>query len=194
MMIFTADDLYKGFEMWRMIDGAAPLDLLDFSAQKNDTKVLLKWETTNEVNTARFEIERATNSNFIKIGTVNAQNRSGQHNYKLVDEQPLNGANYYRLKMIDIDGSFTFSSIKRVDFNNVEQVSIFPNPASNELKISNVSGYDFIQVMDASGRVVHQQKISGGHVEVNIQKLLPGNYLLRLTGNSIQKSLQFVKQ
>lgn len=193
-LIFTANDFYKGFEMWRIENFALPLSLLDFTAQKNGNKVLLKWQTTNEVNTSVFEIERTGTSGFVKIGEVSAINRTGDHRYSSYDEQPLKGTNLYRLKMIDIDGSFTYSNIQRVDFNSVAQIRISPNPASNELKISDVKGYEILQVMDASGRVVHQQKISGDQEIVNIQKLLPGNYVVRLTGKGIQKSLQFVKK
>ncbi|MEO6950079.1 MAG: ELWxxDGT repeat protein [Ginsengibacter sp.] len=193
-LIFSAEDFYKGYELWRLINYAAPVTLMKFTASKVNKSVALNWQTTNEVNTSVFEIERAGKSDFVKIGDVAAMNKSGVHNYKMTDAQPLNGSNFYRLKMVDIDGKSTYSNIERVDFNVVEQVLISPNPAANELKINNVNGYDLVQVLDASGRIVHQQKISGDRFVGNIQKLTPGTYMVRLTGKNSQKSLQFVKQ
>ena len=109
---------------------------------------MLKWETTNEVNTSFFEIEHAGESGFVKIGEVAAVNKSGQHTYTLVDGQPRQGTNLYRLKMIDIDGRFTYSNIQRIDFNIVQQqVHLSPNPASSELKISQVKDYEMLQVV-----------------------------------------------
>ncbi|MEO8961534.1 MAG: ELWxxDGT repeat protein [Ginsengibacter sp.] len=193
-LLFAAENLQFGRELWSISDGVLPLSLLGFSALKVDNKVVLNWQTTNEVNTALFEIERSATSEFIKIGEVTAMNRGGHQNYRIYDEQPAQGSNFYRLKMIDIDGSFTYSKITRVDFNMKVQVRLSPNPTGKELKISNVGAYQLLQVIDAGGRVVHQEKISDEQVVTNIQTLLPGNYVLRLTGKNVQKSLQFVKQ
>jgi hypothetical protein len=194
MLIFTANEFYKGFEMWRIIGAPVPLTLLNFTAQKAGSKVALNWQTTNEINTALFEIERAGNAGFVKIGALPALNTAGQHRYEMHDGQPLEGTNFYRLKMIDIDGSFTYSPTKRVDFALTAQVRLAPNPASNEIKISEAGAYNYLQVIDASGRTMLQQKIASNQVVVNIQQLLKGNYVLLLTGVSEQQSIQFVKQ
>lgn len=193
MLIFTANDFYKGFEMWKIVNSATPLTLLNFTAQKDNNKVLLNWQTSNEINTSLFEIERSNNSTFTKIGDIAAFNRIGQHHYEMYDEHPEKGTNFYRLKMIDIGGRFTYSVIKRIDFNSQEQILILPNPASDELKIRNAELYNFLEVIDASGRTVMQQKISGSQKVIDVGKLATGFYILRLSGTNIQKSLSFVK-
>ncbi|HRB31318.1 MAG TPA: T9SS type A sorting domain-containing protein, partial [Ferruginibacter sp.] len=194
MMIFTANDFYKGFEMWKIVNSSTPLNLLNFTAQKDKQRVILNWETSNEINTSHFEIERSVNSSFTKIGDIPALNSAGEHNYKMYDEHPEKGVNFYRLKMIDIDGHFTYSVIRRIVFNNPEQMYISPNPASNEIKISNVDSYHLLQVIDASGRTVLLKKLTGSEEIIDIKKLIPGVYVLRLTGDNNQKSLPFVKQ
>ncbi|MEO8415484.1 MAG: ELWxxDGT repeat protein [Ginsengibacter sp.] len=193
-LLFAADDLLLGRELWSISSGVLPLSLTGFSVRRVNDKTELSWQTSVEINTAIFEIERSATSQFTKIGEVAAINQAGQHSYRMYDEKPLLGTNFYRLKMIDIDGQFTYSKIERIDFNSIEQVRLSPNPAGNELKVSNAGAYNLLQVIDAAGKVVHQQKISNEQVIANIQTLAPGNYVLRLTGSNVQRSLQFIKQ
>ncbi|RYE18123.1 MAG: hypothetical protein EOP51_22580, partial [Sphingobacteriales bacterium] len=79
-----------------------PLDFISFTATLKKSlrnEVQLLWKTTNEVNTNLFEIERSTDGKiFVKVGKVAAQNKEGAHTYNFVDQQPLAGVNYYRLK------------------------------------------------------------------------------------------------
>ena len=123
-LLFAAEDLQFGRELWSISGGPLPLTLLEFNARQVHNKTALSWQTATEVNTALFEIERSASSEFIKIGEVKAMNQAGQHNYSVYDEQPLQGSNYYRLRMVDIDGSFTYSKVARVDFNTIEQVQL----------------------------------------------------------------------
>lgn len=193
-LLFGATDFFKGAEMWRIENFAVPLTLLNFTAQKENKKVALNWQTSNEINTALFQIERAENNRFVKIGETNAENNLNGHTYKFIDEYPLPGNNFYRLKMIDFDGSFTYSSVERIYFDEKSYIRIFPNPALNKLNIFKVKDFNNLQVIDAAGKVVWQQKISNENVQINIQRLLPGNYILKLQGTTQVKSLQFLKQ
>ncbi len=192
-LIFAADDAEKDRELFRIALDPLPLRLLDFTVQKSEEKALLKWHTTSEINTAAFEIERANKSNFVKIGEVAALNRSGFHSYQFEDAELSTGSNFYRLKMIDIDGKFTYSDIRRIDNLLAEKIHISPNPVTSIMKVAGVSGDDALQVVDGSGKVVYQQAISGDEEEVNVAKLSRGNYVLRLKGKQGQKSLRFVK-
>lgn len=139
-----------------------PLDLLAFDARKNGQAALLSWETANETKVKHFEVEHSVNgSNFSKIGTVDATNKIGKNNYQFTDRSPATGVNFYRLKMIDIDGAFTMSSIKQLEFTDSKMdISLYPNPANNELNIEfksgNCSDISSAQVtlFDIAGRMV----------------------------------------
>ena len=87
-------------------DQALPIKLLGFTATKEGSKNLLQWTTVQEVNSSYFEVERSGDGvNYKAIGQVNgAGNSSVAKNYSLVDAKPVNGMNYYRLKMVDKDG------------------------------------------------------------------------------------------
>ena len=88
-----------------------PVTLLDFSAKTIGKQIAINWQTSTELNTANFIIQRSTDgSTFTDIGTVKAIG-SGANSYSFTDKTPTNGINYYRLKSVDKDGSLSFSKI-----------------------------------------------------------------------------------
>lgn len=121
---------------WTMSGGASlncgslPIELLYFTADKLScgTNSLI-WETASESNNDRFEVERSSDGiTFIKVGTVKGAGTSTSRNkYNLTDYNPIQELNYYRLKQIDLDGSFTYSNIISIDNScdkNVKTIKI----------------------------------------------------------------------
>jgi hypothetical protein len=91
-----------------------PVTLVEFTARKDrDSRNLVSWKTANEQNSSYFAVERSSDGrSFTEIGRVSSTNRGAEVNqYSFSDVQPLFGANYYRLKMVDRDGSFRYSNI-----------------------------------------------------------------------------------
>jgi len=145
-----------------------PVTLLDFSAKLNGTKVDLNWKTANEVNTSHFVIERSNDGlTFIPIGNAAAKGSlSAVTNYDAVDPVPAKGLNYYRLKMVDKDGSFVYSKtiIIRIS-NNVELTTqIRPNPFTSKidvyLTLSHNTTVEF-RFINISGQVVFRKSVKG---------------------------------
>lgn len=178
-----------------------PLDLLRFDGRKAGQQVDLEWETTNEENTAYFDIERSRNGvEFEPIGQVEAVNKPGQHQYPFSDLNPFNGLNYYRLKQFDLDGKSTYSKVISVLFSNYgESALIYPNPATNRLYIE--TNYDgtreiTLQVYDMSGRQVMHKSIpdSKSKITLDIQSLAPGHYTLQCSDGREVISGRFTKQ
>lgn len=149
-----------------VITGALPLQLLDFSGRLNaQQQSELRWVTAGESNTSRFEVEwrSSTTSTFTKIGTVAAAgNSSSTLHYDFLHTNTVAGNNYYRLKMIDIDGQFTYSSTIRLSSNAIAQsLSVFPNPASSVLNISATVERDetvLFKLIDSYGRIVFSRQ------------------------------------
>jgi hypothetical protein len=110
-----------------------PTTLLNFDAKISNKDVNLTWETTNEINTNNYEVEKSFDgNNWINIGIVIAKNITGTNSYSLTDKNPNYGINYYRLKMNDKDGKYTYSPIRTVNFTKGGLfVSVAPNPASS---------------------------------------------------------------
>jgi hypothetical protein len=149
-----------------IVSSTLPVRLLRFSAVKNNGKVNLKWVTTSEVNSMDYVVEKRINGrDFTSIGRVASNNISDrQSTYNFVDNDPGNGINYYRLKMIDHDGTFTYSNILSVEFKTYSQVfeleqavlsagSLKLNVSSSKQQLLN------ILAVDAAGRVVMKKQV-----------------------------------
>jgi hypothetical protein len=118
---------------------ALPLELLKFEATSfNNTYIQLNWTTTNERNSKGFDIERSTDGKiFEKIGFVKSNNRSENQNYTLNDSKVMkNELYYYRLKMIDQDGRFEYSSIQSAMIKGKQIIEVYPNPSNGLFNIA----------------------------------------------------------
>jgi len=174
-----------------------PVELLSFDAEKKGESVLLTWKTAQEQNSSRFEIERSNNGvTFKLIGTVaSAGNSTTTKNYSLTDNLPSTGVNYYRLKQIDIDGSFTYSKVASVNFDRSEKITVFPNPASDRLfiRVPDRSNFSFVRITDASGKLVLQKEIASSAIELDVRALPKGWYVIQLIGDDNVEKI-FVKE
>lgn len=156
-------DAYRGLK--RIINAALPLSLLDFTAYQKQNKVQLNWTTTQELNTSKFEIERSITDNlWSKIGSVDAKNISTQNEYYFFDETPKPLTNFYRLKMLDKDGKFTYSPIRAVSIlKNSSPFVIAPNPVLNStinLYFNVAIEKADISIFDLQGKKVYESVLS----------------------------------
>ncbi len=183
-----------------------PLNLLTFTGTLQDNTTLLEWETTNEVNTSHFIVERSINGqNFDQIGTVAAAgNSSSNKKYSFIDyDATLQPSSilYYRLKMMDIDGAFTYSHVVTISLPfTTGKVTLFPNPAFNEVKVTITTPADGKirwNLIDNAGRVVIQNSVElrkgNNNVSINITKLSTGFYYLSVTGAGIDQKVKLEK-
>ena len=180
-----------------------PLQLLSFSANRNGKTNLLKWSTAQEINTDRFEIQRSSNSrDFTTIGTVRSLNNGkAKNDYAFTDAQPLKAVNYYRLKMFDKDGKFTYSAIKHINNTASFDVTLYPNPVHQNLMLSfNAEKAMDVQVeiVNAEGKKVYIKKMQlpyGASLQsINVAALKAGNYFVKCITADGQMGLKFVKQ
>ena len=140
-------------------DIALPLRLLSFTGILENNATKLNWQSTNEINTKDFIVERSANAiNFSAIGKVNAQTSSAiTHSYHYTDNAPLPGTSFYRLKMEDKDDRFTYSSVIRINQEVRSEINITPNPVSNYTTISFKllqKQKILISIYDMAGRMV----------------------------------------
>jgi hypothetical protein len=141
---------------------ALPLKLDQFTASPRGTNnALLEWNTLDEQNTASFNIEHSiTGQDFRTVGTKAASGYAATASYSFLHTNLAPGVHYYRLKMIDIDGSFTYSPIRNVSVGATADgsISLAPNPAAGHAcRLSWTGGSSAvtaIQIFDAYGRVV----------------------------------------
>lgn len=189
----------QGLKPW-----ALPLTMSDFNAVKQPTGIQLNWQTLNELNTSHFEIERSSDGiRFSSIGTVTAAgNSSAARNYGFTDMQPVSGTNFYRLKMIDIDLTFTYSRVVAVkNENNLLNLQVFPNPATDIIQLQIPSSRNqkgTVLITDAGGRTVLQKEFLLGEGyngnSIPVSQLPPGSYFLVVQTDTGRQTAKFSKR
>ena len=140
-------------------DGALPVELTAFSAQRKGSDVACTWATASEKNSRDFAIERSADGReFIRIGKVNASGGNVPTTYAFTDEQPLAGLAYYRLRQMDLDGTESFSSVVKVSGVAVLAVPVVvPNPGTGRFAVVTADGQAWVgpaMVFNALGELV----------------------------------------
>lgn len=193
--VSTTSDHYPVFTRFRFTAaGSLPVNLEYFNAQKQDQKVQLRWSTALEVNSREFVVERSANGrDFTALGMVTAAGNSAEpHTYSLVDDKPLAGANFYRLKSVDRDGKSATSPVIKVVFDRRVVVTFAPNPVKTRLVINVIEAREpvTIQLMDAQGKSIRQTVSPAGNnqpVTFSMAGVARGMYILKMsTSQSVQ--------
>jgi len=184
-----------------------PVTLLNFTAARAKTDVNLNWQTAQEINAANYFVERSQNGfDFTGIGTVAAMgNSTVKQSYSDVDRNAaaLNtGTLYYRLKITDKDGSFSYSKIVSLQPDGIDKALIlYPNPAHTsaivQFTAATAKKYT-IAVTAADGKVLRRINIAASagsnRVVIDVHDLPQATYLVNITGNKDSKTLTLVKQ
>lgn len=187
------------YKVWQCT-GLLPVTITDFTAQKNNESVVLKWYATFETNFKKFEIERSLDgANFYKIGEVAGSNLA---NYSFTDNNlPKANTIFYRLKMIDIDAKFSNSKIVSLRIaNNFSNALVYPNPAKEKLVLKlpqALTANSQLVIADLSGRIIMQQQVTGGqrNIDLTVRQLPAGRYFIKISNASelINQSFVIIK-
>jgi hypothetical protein len=169
-----------------VIAGTLPLILNNFSVKSDNCIAHLNWSTSSETNSGKFEIEKSeTNTaKWETIGSVRAQgNSSTNSTYYFKDDNIFvnNKVVLYRLKMIDIDGSFTYSPVLNALLNCEEQnLSVFPNPVTNgKFNVSLNSAEKLEAILTSTtGQLIKKITLENGINNIDVSELSNGVYIL----------------
>ena len=184
--------------------GALPLTLLNFQVTQENAVAKLAWQTSDEVNTAYFNVERSIDAtHFNAVGKVDATNiNTVINNYNYADN--ITGITapviYYRLQMIDIDGNFQYSKIIPLTISEANTgIQIFPNPAADYITISTNNPQDLggavLKIVDMAGRIALQQSLTADiSQQINIGALANGIYILHINKHSGSETYKLIKQ
>ena len=184
-------------------DTPLPLDFLSFTGEYEDESVVLTWVTANEVDNDRMEVERSIDGvDFEVIGTVAPLNNVNQvNNYTFEDDAPQFGANYYRIRQVDFDGTSTttntivvFAELTGFEF------TLYPNPAKESFNIRtnfNTPMLD-VEIISVSGRRMHSERYdqdaSSEAINIDISHYPAGVYYIALRTGDVMYQARILKQ
>jgi len=201
-----------GTTHWNRLDAfdfttLLPIQIQAFQATLVHQKVQLDWETEQEKDSDYFLIERSLDG--LEWETLEqvaaAGNSTVLNSYQVFDKQPNVGINYYRIKEFDYNGNAMISKVRAIEYqiNQKELAVIYPNPTKDKVTISLLvpqTAAVAIEVYDMAGRKLLEKTnrtISKGQhqEEVDLSELAAGVYLLKISSNTLQYSMQkIVKQ
>jgi hypothetical protein len=181
-----------------------PVNLSDFEASRQGSTVVLQWHSYNESAIKEYLVERSeSGTSFNEIGSIAKSSMNGDNGYDFTDTKPLNGDNYYRLKIVDINGKISYSNILLVKTTRVNlSMLVYPNPVINTATLQFYTAapakYNVL-ITDQFGKVI--QLIKGVSVEginrlpLSLSRYSTGTYFIVLTGDGLRmKSLKVSRQ
>ena len=188
-----------------------PVEIISLSAQQQNNAIVLNWQTKTEVNNYGFEIERAASrqlsassqgqsfGEWVKVGFVKGSGTSNSQKYYTYIDSPAGGSSFkYRLKQVDLDGTYKFSDVVEASLEGITVYSLeqnFPNPFNPTTTIKYQipqSGFVTLKIFDVLGRevktLVSGNQVSGMYtVEFNASELPSGVYIYKLSSGNFSE-------
>lgn len=172
-----------------------PVRLLNFTAKLLNNNALLQWQVNDELNVSNYEIEFSTNGrSFATVGNVTATAiHTAEKHYSFVHTGTINGKNYYRIKMIDKDGTYEYSPVRTVVIGN-NKVIVYPNPFHSQLNItSSISSPATVKLFDLAGKQLLYQTFTTT-TTLNIAHFAAGVYIVQVNDGITIQSFKVRKQ
>jgi hypothetical protein len=178
-------------------DNIVPVELTSFTASVNENDVTLSWSTATEVNNQGFEVQRSVNGEFNAIGFIDGHGTTTEvQHYTYLDKKVDAGSYSYRLKQVDINGTFEYSNVVEVEIVAPAEFALnqnYPNPFNPSTKINFSLAIDSkvsLKVFNVLGQevatLINNTLVSGSHqVDFNASALNSGVYLYKIEATGI---------
>jgi hypothetical protein len=187
---FAMDDITVTWVSGGGVTGCTtPIELISFTAEKAPQNVVLRWSSASEMNFSHFFIEKSTDAvNFEQIGMIKGEgNSSSQHDYTFTDNSANQGIVYYRLKQVDIDGSFKYSVIKSVKIDTNSPVLIYSFDGDLTIQFT-AKGEAMYTIVDMLGKTLYTGNRTSEEslITVNKSNFKSGVYIVKVQmGNEV---------
>ncbi|MGN7887804.1 T9SS type A sorting domain-containing protein [Dyadobacter sp. 22481] len=178
-------------------EGALPVNLVDFKVKRVENATVLYWQTSEEKNSDHFEVQQSEDlRKWNALGIVNAANESSQQkDYSFPDVTERYGTQYYRLKMVDADGSFAFSKIESIRLGSSGLISAYPNPVVDKLRIGSKEALASVKVTDLAGRSFLELSKPKPGQEFSMKNYPAGTYFVKVeTADGKVQVVKIIKQ
>jgi hypothetical protein len=180
-------------------------DVIDMQANPEFNRARIEWTDNTGYKNDYYEIQKLnqTSGEFERLDVVNNKSVSNAPSYQTYyDNAPMDGDNFYRVKVVYLDSVSKLSPVKKIVFNGLETVKLFPNPANDYVDIDLAKfGNEAINIYLYNGfgkqvafRSVQKDKFSVVHFDISQQEM--GNYVMRITANGkkdVIRQLQIVR-
>ncbi len=193
------DIVYNASNVTLKVIAVLPLKLTSFTGKLMDNnQVQLNWQSSEEYNVSRYEIETSNDGNtWQKIGTSAATNKN-VNQYSYLHTQGSSIA-YYRLKMIDLDNKYSYSKTIAIKISKGPLFKVFPNPAKDILFVQANGDNEpvVLQIIDVTGRCLREEKMvlkGATSLSVDVKNLSKGVYHFILRKQSKTEQEIFIKQ
>lgn len=179
-----------------------PLNWLSFTGQADAGNVRLQWQVSDVTNNDHFEIDHSTDgATFTQIGSLSNGDKTltqGILTYQYTDPNPAKDHNFYRIKQVDLDGRYSYSSIVEVNVTAASAtIRLQTNPVHDAITLLN-PGQQLInrlRILDVSGRVILDQTPNSSNTSIttDLRQVQPGYYLLRFSTATTTSTIAFIK-
>jgi len=194
----AANTAFRGIA-WAPLATPLPIHLTNFNAALQNNKVLVSWIMDNESGEKNYEVEKSTDGKtFATISNVSPFN-NGNNKYAITDANfNAKVTAYYRLKVTDMDGKITYSTIAVVNGNaKPVTISVYPNPATDFLVVNHpVAKNAVLKIHRIDGTLLATQKVNDGNAQtyISVNNLAKGNYAISYSDEQQLETVLFNKQ
>lgn len=176
---------------WGSTAGILPLTFITFKAELNSGMAFLNWTTHDATDLSHFVVERSQDaSSFTSVGTVESRPGIGLSSHTFIDQEPLAGDNYYRIRQVDLDGEWSLSPLRMLTVDTEPTIMAYPNPVVDgilNVLLSGAEGPWRITMIDGVGRVVTHHEVLLSHSEallMEVPVICCGIFTLRAEGGT----------
>jgi ELWxxDGT repeat protein len=195
-------DLYFNGQCFQTANGFEPVKLttsstlavtwLGVQAQwENISEAKVSWQVVAKQNVKDYHIQHSEDG-IIYTTVINVTSTSSNQ-YSAIVAANANSKNYYRVMEQDTDGKKTYSDVVILRPASVTSLTIYPNPSSDKLYITNITQYNTLKITDINGRIIQQQKILPNLKYIDIRLMTAGMYFLTTISDKKTQTLKFIK-
>lgn len=171
-----------------------PMKWVSFEATKTNHGVNLTWVTAEEQQCKHYEVQKSSNGiDWEDIGMVAAENKTGTNKYCFFDDSKLIANTYYRIKQVDVDNKFAFSSIKMINHSSYESFSFYPNPSTMYLNLQlSENEPSVVEIYSLDGKLLIKKEFSKSD-KLDVSGLSIGSYFIKFYNQYRTFTSQFSK-
>lgn len=172
-----------------------PVAFKYFDVQSINNVSKITFVTASETNNDYFSIERSVDGRiFERLDDIKgAGSTTDEHQYTFIDDDPLPGINYYRVRQTDFDGRYNFSQVKVVRHHIKDNIVVSPSSTDGDISIATDIDDYRVAVYNSAGEQVAAFANLSGHQWINIQTLRPGLYFIQVNNGVVTKTFRVIK-